>query len=51
MRLQVSAALRAEHNTKGPSIEMVRVLVEDGKERLALILAQEGLLKDLQLSA
>ena len=51
LRLQVSAALQAEHNSKGPSIEKVRGLIEDGKERLALILDQEGLLKELQLSA
>lgn len=49
--LQVSLALQAEHNSKGPSIETVRGLIEDGKERLALILDQEGLLKELQLSA
>ena len=51
LRLQVSAALQAEHSSKGPSIEKVRGLIEDGKECLALILAQEGLLKELQLSS
>lgn len=33
------------------SVETVRQLIEEGKERLAHILAQEGLLKELQLSA
>ncbi len=33
------------------SIETVRNLVEEGKERLAAILAREGLIKDLQMSA
>ena len=50
VRLQVGAALRAQFSAKYTSIEAVRVLIEDGKERLALIMAQEGLLKELQLS-
>ena len=43
-------ALQVSHDLK-TSIETVRKLVEEGKERLAAILAQEGLIKDLRMSA
>ena len=33
------------------SVETVRMLVEEGKEQLAEILAQMGLIKDIQMSA
>ena len=33
------------------SVETVRILVEEGKEQLADILAQMGLMKDIQMSA
>ena len=33
------------------SIETVRILIEEGKEQLAEILAQMGLMKDIQMSA
>ena len=32
-------------------METVRVLVQEGKEQLAAILAQMGLMKDIQMSA